>query len=488
MTIPSESGNAATHILVIPYPAQGHMIPLLDLTHHIAARGGLTITILVTPMNLSLLNPLLSHHHSPSSSSSSSFSSFIQPLALPFPPPPATPAGAENTKDLPPNSFRPMMVALGRLYYPLLDWIKSQPSPPAVIISDMFLGWTHRLAFQLGIKRVVFSPSGALALSVIYSLWRDHPKQPDDNDDGVVSFSKIPGSPKYPWRQLSQIFRSHVEGDVDCEFIKDGFSANLESWGLVINSFTELEGEYVSHLMSELGHNRVWALGPLLPPGAGEGGLPTDRGGSSSVEVGDILSWLDTCEDHEVVYVCFGSQAVLTSEQMAALGLALERSGARFIWAMRKGRSDGGQGMVPPHRFEEGVVGRGMVIKGWAPQVQILRHRAVGAFLTHCGWNSIVEGIVAGVTMLAWPMASDQFSNATLLVEVLKVGVRVCEGVMSVPDPDELARVLADVVNVGWQADRRMRSSELQKAALQAIGEGGSSVKELDRMIKDLST
>ncbi|KAJ0047530.1 hypothetical protein Pint_16315 [Pistacia integerrima] len=258
------SGTGA-HVLVFPYPAQGHMIPLLDLTHQLATRG-LTVTILVTPKNLNLLSPLLSFNH-PS----------IKTLVLPFPSHPSIPDGVENSKDLPANLFITMMHALGELYSPLLNWFKNHPSPPVAIISDMFLGWTNKLACELGIHRLVFSPSGAKALSVIYSLWSEMPKLQNADDPTVVfTLQKIPNAPKYPWWQISPIYRRYVEGNPVSEFIRDGFLGNIGSWGLVINTFSVLERVYLDHLAKEMGSDRVWAVGPLLPPDDDSSG-PTER-------------------------------------------------------------------------------------------------------------------------------------------------------------------------------------------------------------------
>ncbi|KAF5468852.1 hypothetical protein F2P56_012965 [Juglans regia] len=477
------SGTDA-HLLVFPYPAQGHMIPLLDLTHQLAIRG-VTITILVTPSNLPLLEPLLSAHPS------------INTLVLPFPSHPSIPPGVENVKDLPPNSFRAMMLSLAQLHEPLLRWFRSHPSPPVAIISDLFLGWTHCLACELGIRRLVFSPSGAMALSVIYSLWRYLPmrqkqnSREEDGQDEIVSFPNIPGSPKYHWWQLSPVYRSFVEtkGDQDSEFIKDGFLADMESWGLVINSFDKLERVYLEHLKREMGHDRVWAVGPLHQFEDDEEIRGSkQRGGSSSVKVEQISSWLDTRDDHEVVYVCFGSQARLPNDIMEKLAFGLEKSGVHFIWVVKEPINGHVDSTVPPG-FEDRVARKGLVIRGWAPQVPILSHRAVGAFLTHCGWNSTLEGIVAGVPLLAWPMSADQFSNATLLVEELKVATRVGEGSRVVPDSDELARVLADSISKNL-TNRviRERVAELGRAAMEAIKEGGSSIVELQSMHNKLAT
>ncbi|KAM7267003.1 hypothetical protein ACFE04_009169 [Oxalis oulophora] len=270
------------HILVFPYPAQGHMISFLDLIHNLiikSDRRSLTVTIVVTPKNLHLLNPLLSFHQS-------SFP--IETLILPFPSHPAIPAGVENTKDLPAHiAFKVMTEALGQLRNPIFDWFRTHRA--SAMITDVFLGWTQDLACEVGVKRFVFCPMGAMALSVIYSLWRDLPRQEANR---VVSCNGIPNCPEFPWSQISGMYRSYIEGESVGEFIKEGFTGNIKSWGLIVNTFSALEGIYVDHLMNELGHDRVWAVGPTIAE----------------------------------------FQALLSNEQMTAIALALEISrGANVV-------------------------------------------------------------------------------------------------------------------------------------------------------------
>ncbi|KAI3736896.1 hypothetical protein L2E82_26884 [Cichorium intybus] len=458
-----------SHVLVFPFPAQGHMLSLLDLTHQLAIRG-VFITILVTPKNLPALSSLLSAHPTT-----------ITTLVLPLPPHPSIPPGIENVKDLPASGFTSMTVALGDLHNLLLDWFRNHPTPPVAILSDMFLGWTHHLACQLGIPRYTFSPSGALALSVIFSLWRYPPKRADpQNENEMIKFPKIPNSPEYPWWQLSPMYRSYVKGDPTSEFIKDGILANIASWGIVINSFIELERVYIDHLKEELRNDRVFAVGPLLPPG----NKTIERGGPSSK---DVLSWLDGCASQTVVYVCFGSQTVLTNKQMEVVALGLEKSLVNFVWSVKEptvGHAEGEYGKIPAG-FEDRVAGRGLVVTGWAPQVAILSHDAVGAFFTHCGWNSIMEAVAAGVLMLTWPMMADQYSNATLLHE-LEVGIEAAEGAETVPDLDDLVSLFSKSVSEEARVVRA-RAKEFGRAAKEATSENGSSWKELDRLISNFS-
>jgi hypothetical protein len=49
----------------------------------------------------------------------------------------------------------------------------------------------------------------------------------------------------------------------------------------------------------------------------------------------------------------------------------------------------------------------------------------VKGFLTHCGWNSIMESIAMGVPMIGWPNDSDQMMNCQLCVDLLKIAVAV---------------------------------------------------------------
>ncbi|KAG1327462.1 putative UDP-glycosyltransferase 89B1 [Cocos nucifera] len=298
------------------------------------------------------------------------------------------------------------------------------------------------------------------------------PRREDgDGPAALTVLSDLPSSPVFPFNHLPGIWRRFRAGDPDWESLREGFLANAtSSWGAVINTFDALEGPFLAHL--KRGYRRVWAVGPIFPacPAAG-------RGGRSSVPVEEVAAWLDACPPRSVVYVCFGSQCTPTEKQGRALAAALESSGVRFVWAT------GGGVAVVPEGFEGRVAGRGLVVRGWAPQVEILSHGAMGAFVTHCGWNSVLEAAVAGVALLAWPLDADQFVNATLLVEELGVAVRVGEGMEGTTEPEELARVMAE----GAWPEMRARMAELGRKAAEAVAEGGSSYRDFEQMVKELS-
>ncbi|KAL5544865.1 hypothetical protein UlMin_008649 [Ulmus minor] len=445
---------AGTHVLVYPYPSSGHIIPLLDLTDRLLTRG-LTVTLLVTPKNLPLLQPLISTHSSSS----------LKPLVI-------------NVTEPPPSSSNKLIAAIRNLrqhHEPaLIQWFKSHnPSTrPVAIISDFLLGWTNQLASKIGVRRVVFSPSGSFAQSIAFSLWQSLPKNENPEDANLpVSFSNVPNSPIYPWWQIVEIYRNGKEGDPDWEFYRSINLANMASWGVVFNSFAKLEGQYLNHLKKEVGHDRVWAVGPLLPVDDKTNGT-INRGGSNSNVTQKVMTWLDSRENNSVVYVCFGSRATLTNAQIKVLTTALEHSRVQFILCS--------VGEIP-NGYEDRVKDRGLVIREWAPQLVILRHRVVGSFLTHCGWNSVLEGLASRVVLLTWPMGADQFTNAKLLVNQLQVGIRVGEGTRVIPGSGELARLL--VASLEESRPEKERVREIGDSAMEAV-RGGSSEKDLDELVK----
>ncbi|KMT08735.1 hypothetical protein BVRB_6g140060 [Beta vulgaris subsp. vulgaris] len=446
---------STTHILVFPYPAQGHMPALLDLTHQLALQG-LKITILVTPKNLPALTSLLSTH--PTS---------IETLVLPFPPHPKLPLGLENVKDIGNSGNAHVIAALSRLEGEVVQWFQSHPSPPQVILSDFFLGCTQLWATQLNIPRIAFFSVSAFLTCILTHLWLHLDKLPTSN---TVEFSDLPRSPSFIQDHLPSIFRKFREGDPDWEIVKEGMLANSKSWGYVYNSFDALEAEYLDHLQKKvLDQGRVYIIRPLS--------LINHTGPDTRY---DVLNWLDTCPDSSVLYVCFGSQKLLTEPQIRALALGLEQSKTRFIWVIK---SDSSQQV--PDGFEERISDRGVVLRGWAPQVEILNHKAVGGFVSHCGWNSLLESIMAGVMLLTWPMEADQFVNTKLLVEYTGSAVKLCEGENTVPDTDELARIINE--SLGQDIPQKAMAKAMRERALQEVKTGGSSSTNLDELVKELS-
>ncbi|KAK2977773.1 hypothetical protein RJ640_028918, partial [Escallonia rubra] len=114
------------------------------------------------------------------------------------------------------------------------------------------------------------------------------------------------------------------------------------------------------------------------------------------------LEWLDKQEPNSVIFVSFGTTTSLTDEQVEELAVGLEESEQRFIWVLRDAdKGDVFEGEARKFElteaYEQRIEGKGIVVRDWAPQIEILGHPSTGGFMSHCGWNSCMESMSMGI-------------------------------------------------------------------------------------------
>ncbi|KAF5796958.1 putative anthocyanidin 3-O-glucosyltransferase [Helianthus annuus] len=258
--------------------------------------------------------------------------------------------------------------------------------------------------------------------------------------------------------------------------------------GVFVNSWDDLEPVSLKALRHELCFRNmsVYPIGPVLKRGEPE---------ESSRQV---IAWLDKQPKESVLFVTLGSGGTLTSEQLTELALGLELSQQRFILVVRKPSDcafatffSAGSGTEDPEVYlPKGFLQRtnqvGLVVSSWAPQVAVLSHRATGAFLSHCGWNSIVECVTHGVPMIAWPMYAEQRMNATLLSDEIGVAVKMPvvgdDGETVVVGRKEIERVVRVVFEGGEGRKIRSKARELEVSGLETLSCKGSSYETLARV------
>ncbi|XP_037486767.1 putative cis-zeatin O-glucosyltransferase [Triticum dicoccoides] len=258
--------------------------------------------------------------------------------------------------------------------------------------------------------------------------------------------------------------------------------------GIIVNTCRALEGEFVHVVAEQMAADgkKLFAIGPLNPL------LEATASNQGKTQRHECLNWLDLQPPSSVLYVSFGSSSSLREEQVAELAAALHGSKQRFIWVLRD--ADRGDIFADAadnrhaellSQFTKQTEGTGLVITGWAPQLEILAHGATAAFMSHCGWNSTVESMSHGKPILAWPMHSDQPWDAELVCSYLKAGllVRPWEKHGEVISATTIQEAIETMMVAEEGVAVRQRAEALGEAVRSSAAQGGSSHKELEGFI-----
>jgi hypothetical protein len=269
-----------------------------------------------------------------------------------------------------------------------------------------------------------------------------------------------------------------------------------ESKGIIINTFEELESHAIDSFSKAKGNTPpVYPVGPILNLNR------DDDCDEESDKYKDIKQWLDEQPLSSVVYLCFGSMGSFGADQVKEIACGLEQSGHRFLWSLRKPPPKGEMELHPsdytdprdvlPEGFLDRTTNIGKII-GWAPQTDILAHPSVGGFVSHCGWNSVLESIWFGVPIATWPLHAEQQLNAFMLIVELGLGVEIkmdyrrefnwdgSENVISAGEIERGVRCLMELCD-----EKREKLKEMSGKSRKALENGGSSFTWLGRFIQD---
>ncbi|KAJ0021725.1 hypothetical protein Pint_31214 [Pistacia integerrima] len=413
------------NIVMFPFMAQGHINPFLALALRIEKTKKFTITFVNTPLNIKKLRSFL-----PSNSS-------IHLLEIPF---------NSSDHDLPPNSenmdslpyhflinlFQASLSLKPHFRKLISNLIHQQNGQKMVcIISDMFLGWCQEIAQEFGVFHAMFISGGGFGFACFYSLWVNLPHRSTDSEEFVLP--DFPEASIFHVTQMTDFLRS-----ADEEIDKLGLTYFRRKFG-----------------------RQVWPVGPVLLTLGSQARSRRDFGISPE----ECKNWLDKKPSCSVIYVSFGSMNTISASQMMQLAMALEGCGKNFIWVVRPPlgfdiNSEFRANEWLPEGFEEKikVSGRGLLVRKWAPQVQILSHKSLSAFLSHCGWNSVLESLSHGVPMIGWPVAAEQSYNVKLLEDTIGVCVEVARGKRSEVFHEDIVEKIKLVMNES-EKRKEMRES-----------------------------
>ncbi|KAJ9178443.1 hypothetical protein P3X46_010323 [Hevea brasiliensis] len=494
-------GSQNEHIVMLPFMAHGHLIPFLALARQIRRRTGFTVTIANTPFNIQYLRSTINSSSSPPEPN-------ICLVELPFSVADyGLPANTENSENLPLDLIGKFFTASTGLKNPvhclLSDIVAKEGKPPLCVISDVFFGWANEVAKSVGTVNLSFSTGGAYGSLAYISLWLNLPHRQAGSDK--FHLPGFPDSCRFHITQLHQFLRNADGTDLWSKFMQPQISLSLQSFGFLCNTAEEIEPLALEWLRKYIKLS-VWTIGPLLPPAVLNGSSISFSGSSISIQragkqpgisTKSCLEWLDLHSPGSVLYISFGSQNSISPSQMMELAIGLEESSKPFIWVIRPpvgfDRKAEFKAEWLPEGFEELINNRkkGLLVRNWAPQLEILSHKSTGAFLSHCGWNSVLESLSQGVPIIGWPLAAEQAYNSKMLAEEMGVSVELTRGLQSNITWKEVKKVVDLVIEPkGKGNDMRNRAMEIRKlmraSATEEGEEIGSSVKALDDLVKTL--
>ncbi|XP_017242761.1 UDP-glycosyltransferase 73C6-like [Daucus carota subsp. sativus] len=484
-----DSQSQQLHFVMIPLLCPGHIIPLIDMAILLAQRD-VIVTIFTTPHNAVRFGSAINRAIESGLQ--------IRLLQVRFPSVEVgLPEGCESLDELP--SYKDMSVNFFSAVQMLQEQVEKllaevRPSP-SCILSDKHVFWTAKTAEKFRIPWIIFDGMSCFTQLCTELLHTSKVHESVSDSDPFI----VPGLPdriEFTKLQLPGLFNTGSDPTSMTNLHKKIRETEVGAYGVVINSFEELEKNYVSEFKN-LRYDKVWCIGPLSLCNKNNLDM-AQRGNKATIDQTKCLKWLDIQEPGSVIYACLGSLSSLAREQLIELALGLEASGHPFVWVVRAGnKQEEIEQWIVEDGFEERVRGRGLLLRGWAPQLLILSHSAIGGFLTHCGWNSMIEGICAGVPLITWPLFAEQFFNEKLVVQVVETGVSVgSKSVVQLGEEEkaevnvkreDVERAVKCVMSQGEEGEnRRRKAKEFGEKASKAVGEGGSSHFDVTLLIQDI--
>ncbi|KAL3653572.1 hypothetical protein CASFOL_003253 [Castilleja foliolosa] len=464
-------------IVLYPSPGMGHLVSMVELgklfLHH---HPSVTINILTVPPSFN-------------TGSTASYISHVSAAvpSITFHHLPAIPLDLHAF----PSMEAVIFETLGRSgphVRHALESIKASSGGISAFIIDFFCTSSHPIATELNIPTYYFITSGAAVFAFFLYFPTIHSTTTESFKDMKNTLLDVPGLPLFPASDMMVPLLDRESVDYK-SFLE--FSLNIpNSAGIMINTFESLETKCLQTIREGKCNPNgktppVFTVGPLLATAAGEAAH-------------DCLKWLDKQPSKSVVYLCFGSLGLLSEAQLKEIALGLEKSSHRFLWVVRSPpTTDESKRFLPPEEPDLGLLlpdgfldrteGRGLVVKSWAPQVAVLGHESVGGFVTHCGWNSVLEAVCAAVPMVAWPLYAEQKFNRAVLVEEMKVAVRMDEDEGGFVASEEVERRVREIMETEKGKEIRRVVEERSSEAKAAMADGGSSVVALGKLIESWS-
>ncbi|KMS97341.1 hypothetical protein BVRB_6g155860 [Beta vulgaris subsp. vulgaris] len=451
-------GDGYGHVVVVPYPSQGHINPLLQFAKRLASKG-MKATLATTKNTISSISYLQNVAVEPISDG---YDDGVHPQA--------------GSEDVFLNSFKSNgSKTLARL----IDSYQNSSAPVTCVVYDAFLPWALDVAKEYGLLGAAFFTNSASVCAIFACVSRGLinlplepdqvkcalPKMPLFKGNDLPTFLRKPESyPAYLAMKLSQFTNLHLADYVFC------------------NSFQDLESEVIEGVTDK------WPaklIGPMVPSAYLDGRIEGDIGYGSSLWKPlseKCKEWLQSKPTKSVIYISFGSMVSLTQEQMEEIALALKESNYYFLWVVRESQISK---LPKEFQAEISTTDKGMIVT-WCNQLEILAHEATACFVTHCGWNSTLEGLSLGIPMIGIPQWSDQLPDAKFIEEVWGVGVWPKEDEKGMIRKENLRDCFKEIMEGKRSRERRENAMKWRELSKKAVNYGGSSDNHVEDFVQHL--
>ncbi|XP_057799228.1 UDP-glycosyltransferase 74E2-like [Salvia miltiorrhiza] len=435
------------HCLILPYPIQGHINPMIQFSKRLAHKGIAVTFAIREDVPINEFSADISVETISDGFHGNRAHTKLPEYLLIF-----RKAGTESLSKL-------------------IQKLREDGRPVDCVVYDAFLPWGLSVAKDLGLFGAAFFTQSCCVNIIYYNIFKGLLKVPVLEKEILVAGLPALAVSDLPSFVLDQeahpgtleLLLSQFEGVEDCDFV-------------FVNSVYELEEEATDWLRKFM---FVKTIGPTIPSMYLDKRLPHDKNYGLSLfkPIDACMEWLQQQSPKSVIYISFGSMAKLERQQMEELATALKLIGKPFLWVVRSSEES-----KLPEKFAEEASGKGLIVS-WCPQLEVLAHDAIGCFVTHCGWNSTLEALSLGVPMVGVPWWSDQATNAKFVMDVWKMGVRAFSNKEGIVGHEELARCVKYVMEGERAEDMRENARKWKELTKEAVDEGGSSDTNIQEFV-----
>ncbi|KAL3825889.1 hypothetical protein ACJIZ3_021918 [Penstemon smallii] len=459
------------HFIIIPPPFQGHINPSIQLSLKLAAKGFI-ITFVNTHSTHNQITKSRKLDGIFAGARESGFDIRYATISDGFP--------LSFDRSLNREQFME-----GRLHvFPahvdeLVGNLMGSDLPPTCLVVDTFSTWGSTIANKYGLVYISFWTQPALVLTLLYHLdllkKNGHYGSNEGCNENKDNIDYVPGVGAIKPSDLISFLQETDTTKIMHRVIDKAFTDVKKADYIICNTVDELEPEPISALNEK---QPTYAIGPLFPSLFEQPIVEMNLWSES-----ECSQWLDSKPRGSVLYASFGSYAHINRKRIREIANGLMLSEVNFIWVLRPDIVSSEVTDFLPDGFRENVRNRGLVLP-WCKQNAVLSHSVVGGFLTHCGWNSILESIWCGVPMICFPLIADQTTNRKLVVDDWKIGINLCEGELVCSN--EVANKVKDFMSGATSRDLKKGVEEIREKLENALLSNGSSHTNFDKFIEDV--